>query len=89
MFKNLKKQIKLLAKQAVLLAELELGEYCNARFKKIRAIQFVIDRLPVLRPFKKIVSSFLSVYIEEAVEMAAAIMKNKIVKFEQQRRKYD
>ena len=88
MFHKFKNKISLIAKQAVIVTEFEFGSYKN-HFKKNKAIQFVIKNLPVPQLFRKIIGLLFANYIESCVEMAFAVMKNKIVELRHVRRKDD
>ncbi len=74
MFELLKTKIPVLAKDAVLKVENELnGE--SGRNKKAAAIQLVIKNLPVPSSIKTIIGYFLSIFIDSAIEIAVAFMK--------------
>ena len=62
MFKNIKKQIKELAKNAVLKAEQELGSGKGQQKKRV-AIDYVLKNLPIPEFMKMIVSVILSSFI--------------------------
>lgn len=88
MFPKFKNKISIIAKQAVIMTEIEFGSYKN-HLKKNKSIQFVINHLPVPQFFKKIVGILFANYIENCVEIAFAVMKNKIVELRHVRRKDD
>ena len=88
MFQKFKNKISLIAKQAVIVAEIEFGSFEN-HLKKNKAIQFVIGKLPVPAPFRQLIGILFANYIESCVEMAFAVMKNKIVELRHVRRKDD
>lgn len=88
MFQNLKNKISLIAKQAVIIAEMEFGS-CGNHLKKTKAIQFVIEKMPVPLPFRRIIGLLFANYIESCVEVAFAVMKNKIVELRHVRRNDD
>lgn len=74
MFEKLKTVIPKLAKDAVLKVEKELdGE--NGQVKKTAAIEFVVKNLPVQASLKNILGYFLSIFIDSAIEIAVAFMK--------------
>ena len=74
MFELLKTKIPVLAKDAVLKVEKELnGE--SGQNKKAAAIQLVIKNLPVPSSIKTIIGYFLSIFIDSAIEIAVAFMK--------------
>lgn len=75
MFKNLQTKIKELAKTAVIMAENALGSEAGKQ-KKEMAIEYIVSRIPVLAPFKKIVSMVLSGFIDDAIEMAVEYMNS-------------
>ncbi len=76
MFDNLKTTIKQLAAKAVEIAEETLGSNKGQEKKKM-AIEFVISKLPVISPFKKLIAIFLSDFIDDAVEFAVNYMNSK------------
>jgi hypothetical protein len=67
MFKNLKTIITELAKNAVLVAEKELGTG-KGQQKKQMAIKYIIEHLPFSPLTKNIISIFLSKFIDNAIE---------------------
>lgn len=75
MFKNIKKLIKELAKNAVLKAEQELGSG-NGRHKKKVAIDYVLKNLPISEFMKTIVSIFLSGFIDDSIELAVTYINS-------------
>lgn len=80
MFSNLKKQIKELARNAVLVAETELGSN-KGKEKKQLAINYILKNLPISEIFKQIVAILLSGFIDDVVEISVAYM-NSLPKFE-------
>ena len=74
MFTKLKTAIKELAKKAVVMAEEALGSNTGQQ-KKEMALEFIISNIPVIAPFKTIIAGLLSKFIDEAVELAVARMK--------------
>lgn len=75
MFSNVKKQIKELAKNAVLAAEAQLGSG-HGQEKKKMAIDYVLKNLPFPEFVKTIVSVLLSSFIDDVVELAVGYMKS-------------
>ena len=73
MFSNIKNIIKQLAKNAVILAESELGSG-NGQKKKERAINYIISNLPFSSLVKEIIAIFLSRFIDDAVEISVQYM---------------
>lgn len=69
MFVNIKRTIKDLAKNAVFVAESELGTG-KGQEKKQMAIKYVTDNLPFSSVIKNIISIFLSSFIDDAIEAA-------------------
>lgn len=69
MFSNIKKQIKELAIKAVQKAEVELGSG-KGQEKKIIAIDYVLKNLPVSNFVKRIISVFLSSFIDDVIELS-------------------
>ena len=67
MFKNIKTIITELAKNAVLVAEKELGTG-KGQQKKQMAIKYIIEHLPFSSFVKNIISIFLSKFIDDAIE---------------------
>lgn len=82
MFKNLKNFIRETVCSAVLMAETKL-ETEEGKEKKKFAIEFVTSKIPLVQPFKAIVTAFLSSFIDDAIEQAVAYVK--YVKSEQER----
>lgn len=80
MFSNLKKQIKELARNAVLVAETELGSN-KGKEKKQLAINYILKNLPISGILKQIVAILLSGFIDDVVEISVAYM-NSLPKFE-------
>lgn len=74
MFSNIKKQIKSLAKKAVLVAEEKLGSG-NGQEKKKMAINYVVSNLPIPGWLKNIISILLSSFIDDVIEIAVDYMK--------------
>lgn len=75
MFSNIKNQIKELAKNAVLVAESELGSSKGTEKKKL-AINYVLKNLPIPEAFKSIISIFLSSFIDDVIESAVTYMNS-------------
>lgn len=75
MFSNLKKQIKELARNAVLVAETELGSN-KGKEKKQLAITYILKNLPISGIFKQIVAILLSGFIDDVVEISVAYMNS-------------
>jgi len=69
MFSKIKKQIKELAKNAVIAAEKELGSG-RGKEKKQMAVNYVIEHLPFSEFVKNIIGILLSSFIDDAVEIA-------------------
>ncbi len=69
MFSKIKYTITNLAKNAVLVAESELGSKKGAQKKEI-AINYVINHLPFAPIIKEILALFLSDFIDNAIESA-------------------
>ena len=65
--------IPALAKQAVLYAEKNLKTE-SGKIKKLNAIKYVIDNLPVAKYLKGLLGTILSVFIDSAIEIAVAFM---------------
>ncbi len=74
MFKNLKSKIKEIALTAVQIAEETLGSQ-KGREKKEMAINYIVENIPVIAPFKKLIALLLSSFIDDAVEFAVQFMK--------------
>lgn len=75
MFSNIKKQIKELAMNAVLVAESELGSGQGTEKKK-KAIEYVVNNLPCSNLVKTIISILLSGFIDDVIEFAVQYMKS-------------
>ncbi len=73
MFSNIKKQIKELAKNAVFIAEKELGSGKGMQKKKM-AIDYVLKNLPFPDFLKDIISIFLSGFIDDVIEISVKYM---------------
>lgn len=69
MFMKIKEIILNLAKNAVIVAESELGSG-NGKIKKQMAIDYVVKNLPFSSIVKAIISALLSKFIDDAVEIA-------------------
>lgn len=74
-FTNTKKKIIELAKNAVLVAESELGSGKGQEKKKM-AIDYILKNLPIPTFIKTILSVLLSGFIDDAVELAVNYMKS-------------
>ena len=70
---NIKKMITDLAKNAVLVAEEELGSG-KGQQKKQMAIDYIVSHLPFSGMTKSIISIFLSRFIDSAVEVSVKYM---------------
>lgn len=75
MFSNLKNQIKELARNAVLVAESELGSN-KGKEKKQLAIDYILKNLPISEIFKQIIAILLSGFIDDVVEISVAYMNS-------------
>lgn len=75
MFKNIKKQIKELAKNAVLKAEQELGSGKGQQKKRV-AIDYVLKNLPIPEFMKMIVAVILSSFIDDSIELAVSYINS-------------
>lgn len=75
MFSNIKSTITELAYAAVNMAEDTLDS-ANGQEKKTAAIEYIVSMLPIISPFKGLISIVLSRFIDEAVEKAVAYMKS-------------
>ncbi|MGN0031350.1 MAG: hypothetical protein ACI37Q_05280 [Candidatus Gastranaerophilaceae bacterium] len=73
MFSNIKQQIKELAKNAVFIAEKELGSGKGAQKKKM-AIDYVLKNLPFSDFVKDIISIFLAGFIDDVIEISVKYM---------------
>ena len=72
---NLKNTITELAYAAVNMAE-ETLDTSTGKEKKTAAIEYIVSMLPLVSPFKGIISVVLSKFIDEAVEKAVSYMKS-------------
>jgi len=70
---NIINKIPELAKQAVVTAEENLKTE-SGKTKKIAAIKFVVENLPVSKYLKGFIGTILSVFIDSAIEIAVAFM---------------
>ena len=75
MFKGIKNQIKELAKNAVLIAETELGSGKGQEKKKM-AVDYVVKNLNFSAPVKMIISVILSGFIDDVIEISVRLMKH-------------
>lgn len=75
MLKDIKSKISELAYAAVNMAEQTLVT-STGKEKKAAAIEYVISMLPIVSPFKGIISAVLSKFIDEAIEHAVKYMKS-------------
>lgn len=74
LFSKTKTKIKELAKNAVLVAEAELGSGKGQAKKKL-AIEYVLKNLPISNFLKSIISILLSSFIDDAIEISVNYMK--------------
>lgn len=74
LFLKTKTKIKELAKNAVLVAEAELGSGKGQEKKKL-AIEYVLKNLPISNFLKNIISILLSSFIDDAIEISVNYMK--------------
>lgn len=74
LFSKTKTKIKELAKNAVLVAESELGSGKGQEKKKL-AIEYVLKNLPISNFLKSIISILLSSFIDDAIEISVNYMK--------------
>lgn len=74
LFSKTKTKIKELAKNAVLVAEAELGSGKGQEKKKL-AIEYVLKNLPISNFLKSIISILLSNFIDDAIEISVNYMK--------------
>lgn len=74
-FKNIKCQIKEIAKNAVFLAEKELGNG-KGKEKKELAIKYVVNNLPFSEFVKPFVAMLLSKFIDEVIEVSVTYMQS-------------
>ena len=75
MFINIKSKITELAYAAVSMAEDTL-DTASGKEKKAAAIDYIVSMLPLVSPFKGIISFVLSKFIDEAVEKAVSYMNS-------------
>ena len=75
LFSKTKTKIKELAKNAVLVAEAELGSGKGQEKKKL-AIEYVLKNLPISNFLKSIISILLSSFIDDEIEITVNYMKN-------------
>ena len=75
MFENIKKQIKELAKNAVLKAEQKLGSGKGQQKKRV-AIDYILKNLPIPEFMKMIVSVILSSFIDDSIELAVSYINS-------------
>ena len=73
LFSKTKTKIKELAKNAVLVAEAELGSGKGQEKKKL-AIEYVLKNLPISNFLKSIISILLSSFIDDAIEISVNYM---------------
>lgn len=76
MFMDLKNKILELVKYAVEKVENEF-KGVDGKNKKIAAVKYVISNLPVPAYLKFILGTFLSVFIDSAIEIAVIYMNNR------------
>ncbi len=74
-FSNIKNQIKEIAKNAVFVAEKELGSG-KGKEKKELAIKYVVKNLPFSDILKPLVSMLLSKFIDDVIEISVTYMKS-------------
>lgn len=74
-FSNIKNQIKEIAKNAVFVAEKELGSG-KGKEKKELAIKYVVKNLPFSDVIKPLVSMLLSKFIDDVIEVSVTYMKS-------------
>ena len=77
MFKDIKNQIKELAKNAVLVAETELGTGKGQEKKKM-AVNYVVNNLPFSNLVKNIIAIILSGFIDDVIEISVKLMNNSL-----------
>ena len=77
MFKDIKNQIKDLAKNAVLVAETELGTGKGQEKKKM-AVNYVVSNLPFSNLVKNIIAIILSGFIDDVIEISVKLMNNSL-----------
>ena len=74
-FKNTKDKIIELAKNAVLVAENQLGSGQGQEKKKL-AIDYIMKNIQIPDLYKGVISMFLSGFIDDVVELAVLYMKS-------------
>lgn len=74
LFSKTKNKITELAKNAVLVAEAELGSGKGQEKKKL-AIDYILKNLPISSFLKSIISILLSSFIDDAIEISVNYMK--------------
>ncbi len=74
LFSKTKNKIMELAKNAVLVAEAELGSGKGQEKKKL-AIDYVLKNLPISSFLKGVISILLSSFIDDAIEISVNYMK--------------
>ena len=77
MFKDIKNQIKDLARNAVLVAEKELGTGKGQEKKKM-AVDYVVSNLPFSGVVKSIIGIILSGFIDDVVEISVKLINNSL-----------
>lgn len=75
MFINIKSKITELAYAAVNMAE-ETLDSSSGKEKKEAAVEYIVSMLPIVSPFRGIISFVLSRFIDEAVEKAVEYMNS-------------
>ncbi len=75
MFLKIKDKITELAKNAVFVAESEIGSGKGAQ-KKMMAVNYIVNHLPFSPIIKEIIALFLSNFIDSAVESAVIYMNS-------------
>lgn len=75
MFSNIKTKIKLLAKDAVFIAEQKLGTGKGQEKKKM-AVNYIVNRLPFPATVKSLIALLLSSFIDDAIEIAVSYLKS-------------
>jgi len=75
MFKNVKNQIKEIAKNAVFVAEDALGSG-KGKEKKEMAIKYVVSKLPFPEIIKPFISMLLAGFIDDVIEVSVEYMKS-------------
>lgn len=74
MFSNVKNQIKEIAKNAVFVAEKELGSG-KGKEKKELAVKYVVNHLPFPEILKPFITMLLSEFIDDVIEISVTYMK--------------